>query len=176
VDQANGPFDFFFGVTFRSLTLGHDGLVDPADLAQMIIVLDDLEAEVASGCPLGAPEILSPPATAVTSLDAGATFSIAWSPAAGLREDGTYVVELSQDCRFSTLLSSATVSGTSADLVVPPAAAGGVLYVRVYATETCGSAGILRGPGSARVIEVKKIVREPILTVPAKPLPRTVSR
>lgn len=88
----------------------------------------------------GATQFLFTPA----SVSSGATYTVVWSPAAGLDADGGYLIERSTSPSFSTILDSQVSSSTAATFV---AGSPGTYYHRVRAIPSCDPAQ--RGPVSA---------------------------
>ncbi|MDQ6799521.1 MAG: hypothetical protein M3041_01650, partial [Acidobacteriota bacterium] len=73
--------------------------------------------------------IFAPPAVST-----GATYTIVWSPAAGLDVDGGYLVERSTSASFSSILDSQVTSSTAASFIAGPP---GTVYHRVRAVPAC---------------------------------------
>jgi sugar lactone lactonase YvrE len=78
----------------------------------------------------GATSILFAP----QSVTSGSTYSIVWSPAAGLDTSGAYLLERSASAGFQSILDSQVISTTAASLL---AGAPGVVYHRVRAVSGC---------------------------------------
>ena len=145
----------------------------PADAQAVTLVLDDIEAEAAPACRLGVPEITSSPAS-LKVVGPGVDVPVSWMTSSGTSANAHYVLETSLDCDFSTLQSSETVNGTTANLSIPDTIRDRILYLRVYAEDACDPLQTLRSPGSARAIQIGTPVRMPIGKGPGHPEPRSV--
>jgi sugar lactone lactonase YvrE len=68
------------------------------------------------------------------SVVSGSTYSVVWSPAAGLDASGAYLLERSSTPGFQTVIDSQVISTSAASLI---AGAPGVVYHRVRAVSGC---------------------------------------
>ncbi|HEY2090390.1 MAG TPA: hypothetical protein VGJ81_00745 [Thermoanaerobaculia bacterium] len=89
----------------------------------------------------------APGATSITfapqSVISGSTYSIVWSPAAGLDAAGAYLLERSSRADFQSIIDSQVISTSAASLI---AGTPGVVYHRVRAVSGCDPSKI--GPVS----------------------------
>ena len=147
--QITAPVDVYFGTTSNPPLL-RSGL--PA--TQTTLALPPLDPgvtyywRVVAGCssPLSTPVASfttqtacnAPSATQILfappSVSAGATYSIVWSPAAGLDVDGGYLVERSTSPSFGSILDSQITSSTAASFI---AGSPATMYHRVRAIPAC---------------------------------------
>jgi hypothetical protein len=162
------------GQTLRKFEIQFAGSAIPADFEVVTMVLDDIEAEVAPPCRFEAPNIMTWPEGTLKTVVPGVTVPLSWTQSAGTSASADYVLEVSRDCEFSTLESSMTVSDTQFDLLIPSTAGEQLLYVRVYAEDSCSPVGIIRSPGSARALQVAIPKRDGVLLASRPSNPRFV--
>src|SRR5205085_3902974 len=147
--QISAPVDVYFGTT-ATPSLLRSGIPS----AQTSLALPSLDPgvtyywRVVAGC---SAQLSTPVASFTTqvncnapsgtqiiflpaSVSSGATYSIVWSPAAGLDIDGGYLVERSTSPSFGSILDSQITSSTAASFI---AASTGTIYHRVRAIPAC---------------------------------------
>lgn len=103
------------------------------------------------------------------SVVSGSTYSMVWSPAAGLDAAGAYLLERSSSASFSTITDSQVISTTAASLI---AGSPGTVYHRIRAVSGCDPSKI--GPVSD-VVPVTIGVAPPNIVFTVQPAAKIVA-
>ena len=108
--------------------------------------------------------------SAATSLVAGQSLAVAWTPPPNLTEGGSYVVETSRDA-FASILSTLGTSATSVVLPTDVSALDSTLAVRVHGVQACGTTG-----ASSNVVSIPVAHTPPAFALTALAAPLTVAK